>query len=86
MQAALQKERVVNARFRLQRLKSWQTHLDCQSLPPKRQAKKYLFAYPVLQKWKPKRGEGESKKDNKLSILNLWCLWKINMLSLHLAK
>lgn len=50
MQAALQKERVVNARFRLQRLKSSQTHLDCQSLPPKRQAKKYLLAYPVLQK------------------------------------
>lgn len=50
MQAALQKERVVNARFRLQRLKSSQTHLDCQSLPPKHQAKKYLLAYPVLQK------------------------------------
>lgn len=44
MQTTLQKEFVVNAKFRLQCLKSWQTHLDCQSLPPKRQAKKYLFA------------------------------------------
>lgn len=49
IQNALQNEFAANARFRLQFLKSLQMHLDRQSLPPKHQAKKYLFAYLVLQ-------------------------------------
>lgn len=60
IQSALQNEFAANARLRLQFLKSWQMHLEWQSLPPpKQKAKKYLFAYFILKNWKPKPREGK---------------------------